>query len=212
MDPRLTDLPSHELVERLASREPVPGGGSAAAIAASLGAALVGMVVELTIGRPEAAAHDELLADVRTSASRLRAELLELAETDAAAYEAVVTARRMPRGSDDEIEARRTAMNDATREATRIPLVTATDAAAILELAERVAPIGNRNAISDVGVGALLAAAASRGAGLNVRINVPYLAAGDPLAAAATAELDGILATVDARERRIAAIVAERMG
>jgi len=212
MDLRLTDLPSRELVERLATRDPVPGGGTAAAIAGAIGAALVGMVVELTLGRPEAAESEALLDEVGTSSRRLRAELLELSETDAAAYDAVIRARRLPRGSDAEVAIRTRVMDEATREATRVPLATAAAGAAVLELAERIAPIGNRNAISDVGVGAMLAAAAVRGAALNVRINVPYLAADDPLAADATAELDRLLASTDARERRIAAVVADRMG
>ena len=212
MNTRLTDLPSRELVERLASRDPVPGGGSAAAVAGAIGAALVGMVVELTVGRPDAADHEALLDDVRAAAQRLRAELLDLAETDSEAYDAVVRARRLPRETEPEVEARTNAMTEATREATRIPLATAEAAAAVLELADQIAPIGNRNAISDVGVGAMLAAAAVRGAALNVRINVPYLAEGDPLAADASAELDRLLARADEGERRIAAIVADRMG
>lgn len=212
MDPRLTDLPSRELIERLATRDPVPGGGSAAAVAGALGAALVGMVVELTVGRPEAADHERLLEEMRRAAADLRSKLLDLAETDAAAYEAVVRARRLPRDTDDEAAARTAAMDDATREATRIPLATATAAAGVLELAERIAPIGNRNAISDVGVGALLSAAAVRGAGLNVQINVPYLASGDPLATTAPEELGLLLAAAEQRERRVAAIVADRMG
>jgi formiminotetrahydrofolate cyclodeaminase len=211
MEPRLTDLPSRELVERLATRDPVPGGGSAAAVAGAIGAALVGMVVELTIGRPEAAENGTRLEEARQSSGRLRRELLDLAESDAAAYDAVIRARRLPRDSADEAAARQAAMADATREATRIPLATAATAAAVLELAEAVAPIGNRHAISDVGVGAMLAAAAVRGAGLNVRINVPYLAADDPIAGQATADLDRLLESTDARERRIASVVADRM-
>jgi len=212
MDLRLTDLPSRELVERLATRDPVPGGGTAAAIAGAIGAALVGMVVELTVGRPEAAESESLLDEIGDSSRRLRAKLMELAENDAAAYDAVIRARRLPRDSDAEVAIRTRAVDEATREATRVPLATAAAGAAVLELAERIAPIGNRNAISDVGAGALLAAAAVRGAALNVRINVPYLAADDPLAADATAELDRLLASADERERRIAAVVADRMG
>ena len=212
MDTRLTDLPSRELVERIASRDPVPGGGSAAAVAGAIGAALVGMVAELTVGRPDAVDHEALLEDVRASSQRLRAELLDLAETDAEAYDSVVRARRLPRDTEAEVETRTNAMTEATREATRIPLATAAAAAAVLELAERIAPIGNRNAISDVGVGAMLAAAAVRGAGLNVRINVPYLGEDDPLAAGASAELDRFLASADEMERRVAAVVADRMG
>jgi len=82
----------------------------------------------------------------------------------------------------------------------------------VLTLAERLAPMGNRHAISDVGVGALLAAAAMRGAALNVRINLPYLAADDPLRAEAAAGLDTIFANLDERERSIRQAVEERLG
>src|SRR4029079_2718092 len=116
MNTRLTDLPSRELVERIASRDPVPGGGSAAAVAGAIGAALVGMVAELTVGRPDAADHEGLLEDVRASSQRLRAELLDLAETDAEAYDGVVRARRLPRETEAEIETRTNAMTEATRE------------------------------------------------------------------------------------------------
>ena len=212
MDQRLTDLPARELVERLATRDPVPGGGSAAAVAGAIGAALIGMVVELTTGRPEAATHQATLDEGRDGAARLRAQLLELAEADAAAYDSVIRARRLPRGSDEELAARRAAMDDATREATRTPLATASAAASVLELAERIAPVGNRNAVSDVGVGAMLAGAAVRGAGLNVRINLPYLASDDPLAVEAPRALDRLLADAEERERRISTIGADRMG
>jgi formiminotetrahydrofolate cyclodeaminase len=189
---RLSQLPLSDLTARLASREPIPGGGSASAIAGAMGAALVGMVAELTVGRRDALAHAAEIEPIRDEAARLRAELLGLAEADAAAYEAVVRARRLPRGVDEEAEVRRAAIATATRGATEAPLRIARTAASVLELAHRLAPIGNPNAASDAGVAALLAAAAVRGAALNVRINLPYLAADDPLRAQAPGELAGL--------------------
>ena len=164
MDQRLTQMTVRTLVERLATSDPVPGGGSAAALAGAMGAALVHMVVELTSGRAVAEGHDEELVEIRTAATSWQSELLNLAELDANAYEAVVRARRLPRDSERDREAREVQLGAAIREATRIPLATARAASEVLELATRLAPIGNRNAISDVGVAALLAGTAVRGA------------------------------------------------
>lgn len=198
-------------MERLATGDPVPGGGSAAAIAGAMGAALIAMVVELTAGRSDASEDEEALADIRAATVGWQSELLNLAALDAAAYDAVIRARRLPRDGDLEREARRVQMAGATREATRVPLETTRRAADVLALAERLAPIGNRSAISDVGVGALLAAAAMRGAALNVRINVPYLPDDEPLRTDAPAELDRLLADLDERERAIRIAVEGRL-
>jgi formiminotetrahydrofolate cyclodeaminase len=212
MDTRLTELSVGELLARLASVAPVPGGGSASALAGSLAAALVQMVVELTAGRPAAAADETTLADIRVAAASLQSELTRLVDADAAAYAWVISARRLPRDSDRERDARRVQLEAAIREATRAPLVTARCASDVLMLAERLAPIGNRNAISDVGVAALLAAAAVRGAILNVRINLPYVANDEALRAEAEAEAARLLAGLDDRERSVRDAVGERIG
>jgi formiminotetrahydrofolate cyclodeaminase len=212
MEPdRLTELSARELVERLATSDPIPGGGSASAIAGAIGAALVRMVVALTTGRPDAAEHDAALTDIAIAAATAQSALLNLAELDAAAYDAVVRARRLPRDTDLDRQARATQVAAAVREATRVPLETARIAAGVLDLAERLAPIGNSNAVSDVGVGALLAAAAVRGAVLNVRINLPAVddeALRREAAEGVAALTDGL----DDRERALQAAVAERLG
>ena len=212
MDERLTDLTVRRLVERLATSDPVPGGGSAAALAGAMGAALVRMVVELTVGRPAAEGHAEELTDIGVAASGWQSELLNLAELDASAYDAVVRARRLPRDSDLHKQARETQVAAAVREATRAPLATARVANEVLGLAERLAPIGNRNAISDVGVASLLAVAAIRGAAMNVEINLPSLPEDDPLRPEARAALGSQLADLDRRERALAAAVGDRIG
>lgn len=212
MDERLTDLTVRRLVERLATSDPVPGGGSAAALAGAMGAALLGMVVELTTGRPAGKDHERALADIAAGASALRDELLTLAELDAAAYDAVIRARRLPRETEPQQAARDVQVAAATREATRVPLATARAAGAVLGLAETLAPIGNRNAISDVGVAALLAVTALRGAALNVQINLPFLASGEPLRRQAAAEIAALLAPLDDSERAVRRAVAGRLG
>jgi formiminotetrahydrofolate cyclodeaminase len=211
MDEPLTDLTVRRLVERLATSDPVPGGGSAAALAGAMGAALVHMVVELTIGRPLAEGHEDELAAIATESGALQSELLRLAELDATAYDAVVRARRLPRDSDAERQVRQQRVAAAVREATRIPLATARAAGEVLGLASRLAPIGNRNAISDVGVAALLAATSLRGAVMNIEINLPSLAADEPLRDVAASEAAALLSTVDDRDREVRSVVAERL-
>lgn len=207
----LRHLSVGELTQRLATRDPIPGGGSAAAIAGAMGAALVGMVAELTIGRPDAEAHAAELASLRDDAARYRDELLTLAQTDAAAYAAVVAARKLPKGTDEEKATRRAALDTAMVAAADAPLHVARLAAATLELAARIAPIGNPNAASDAGVAAQLASAAVRGAILNVRINLPYLPAEAELRDAAPAELEALEARADEVERATVAEVNRRI-
>jgi formiminotetrahydrofolate cyclodeaminase len=207
----LTDLPIHAFLERLGSSDPVPGGGSAAALAAAMGAALVAMVAELTIGRPAYAEHEATIRHLRFDAVDRRAELLSLAQEDATAYDGVVRARHMPKDSEAERTARTGALQTAMLDAARIPLRAAVVASEVLDLAERIAPIGNRNAVSDAGVAAQLAAAGLRGALLNVRINLPYLAAGDPLRDSAPAEIARLEEVATRGERAAMAAVDARL-
>jgi methenyltetrahydrofolate cyclohydrolase len=205
----LSDLSVRELTARLASREPVPGGGSASALSGALAAALVAMVGELTVGRPEAADHR--VRELRDAALARMGELVGLAQDDAAAYAAVVEARRMARGTDDERLIRREAMDAAILGAAEVPLQAAETAAEVLGLAERMAPIGNPNAVSDVGVAAELAAAAVRGAALNVRINLPYLPEQAEMRATGPRRLDELETFATTRLESVRRSVAERI-
>jgi formiminotetrahydrofolate cyclodeaminase len=209
---RLNDLPARELIERMATGDPIPGGGSAAALAGAMGAGLMRMVVALTSGRPAAAEHESVLTEIAVAAATCQSELLNLVELDSVAYDGVIRARRLPRETDVERQARAVQIAAATREATRAPLQTARIAEQVLALGERLAPIGSRNAISDVGVGALLASAALRGAVLNVQINLPGLDSDDPLHTEAADEVARLLDGLDARERSIRGRVEAAIG
>lgn len=212
MTQRLNDLHVSELVARLATSDPVPGGGSASALAGAMAAALVEMVVALTTGRPAAAENETTLAEIGTAAAALRSELLRLADVDAEAYAGVVAARRMPKGTGAERLERQQRITASVRDATRAPLEVVRRSEQALSLAELLAPIGNRNAASDVGVAGLLAAAAIRGAAMNVQINLPSLPEGDALRDEARAALGASLADLDRRERELATAVGERIG
>jgi formiminotetrahydrofolate cyclodeaminase len=209
--PSLAELTVRDLTERLASRAPTPGGGSASALGGALAAALVEMVCELTVGRPEYEDVDPLARQMGTAAGELRTALLAAAEEDAAAYDAVAEARRLPRETDEEKAARRTAIGEASVRATEVPLRVMRLASEVLDLAARMAPIGNRNAISDAGVAALFAASAARGAAFNVAINLPALPEGHELRAEATRRLAELEASIPLREHEALAAVEQRI-
>lgn len=209
--PPLAELTVRDLTERLASRAPVPGGGSASALVGALGAALVEMVCELTLGKPEYEEVDPVARQIGAAAGELRGSLLAAAEEDATAYLAVVVARRLPRDGDEQRAARKAAIGEASVAATEIPLRVARLAAKVLDLAASIASIGNRNAVSDAGAAALLAAAAARGAALNVRINLPSLPDAHPLRAEAGVRLAELDSSVTKREAEALATVSRRM-
>ncbi len=170
------DLSLGAFCDRLASADPTPGGGTAAAAAGALGAALVAMVARTTIGKKKFADRQAAMEGIRDEADGLRGDLLALAEADARAFDAVLAAYRLPKGTPEDDARRAAAIQEATRGATAAPLAACRMARRVLGLARQVAAEGNPSAASDAGVAGLLAAAAARGALLNVRINLPQLA------------------------------------
>lgn len=156
----------------LASGEPTPGGGSAAALAGALGAALAAMVGRLTAGRPKYAAVDAEMQAIIAEADALRSRLQALAGEDAAAYERVRAAYRLAKDTPEQQATRADAIQQAMQGASRTPLATMEACLAVLRLAVPAVSSGNPNAATDGAVGALLAHAGLRGAALNVRVNL----------------------------------------
>src|SRR6266699_1928027 len=158
-------------LEDLAGGAPVPGGGSAAALAGALAGALVAMVARLTVGRKAYAAVQGRVAEILAEADALRAQLRRLVDDDAAAYARVSAAYKLPKDA----PGRRRAVDEALVGAARTPLAMARGAARLAALAGEIGAIGNKNASSDAKVAAVLAAAALTGAIENVRVNVASL-------------------------------------
>lgn len=158
-------------LEELASGAPVPGGGSAAALAGALAAALVAMVARLTVGRKAYAAVDARAREVLAEADTLRGELRHLVDEDAAVYAKVGEALKVPK--DD--PARTRTIDAALLRAARTPLEGARLAARLVYLAQDIGEIGNRNAASDAMVASYLARSAAMGMLANVRINIGAL-------------------------------------
>lgn len=164
-----------DFLSAIASSDPVPGGGSVAAYAGALGAALTKMITGLTLGKKKYAAVESEIAEIAAGATVLMEKLAGLVVADSAMYSAVTGAYKKPKGTEAEIDARKQAITTALLAASEVPLETARACAGVADLALAVAEKGNSNAITDAGVAALLAAAGCQGAAYNVRINVASL-------------------------------------
>ena len=198
-------------LDALASGAATPGGGGAAAIAGSMGAALVSMVCNLTLGRERyAAVHDEM-REVLDRAETLRAELQQLAEDDVTVFNRLSAAYKLPRVTEADIAIRRDAIQSSLKRATEVPLRTARAAAAILPLCAPVAERGNQAAVSDVGVAALLAHTAVRSALFNVNINLRTIE--DQIySLQVRREVERLTEGLADEAERYAAMVADRIG
>ena len=160
-----------DFVSEVASGEPVPGGGAAAAHAASLGAALGEMIAHLTEGREKFKDVESSVRDVLSELMPLRARLARAATDDAASFERVMKVRRLPQDTEDEKRERANRLEEALKGAATIPLEVAGLGVQVLELLETLAEIGNPNALSDAATGAQLSLAAVASARYNVLVN-----------------------------------------
>ena len=171
----LAALTVDEFLRQLASGEPTPGGGAAAALAGALGAALVSMVCNLTVGRERYAATEAEVRTIRDEATALLDRLQRGIDEDAAAFDDVMAAYKLPRATDDEKAARSAAIQEATYRAALTPLALAEASAAVVDLAERALGKTNTNVASDLAVAALLGVAGLDGCATNVEVNLATL-------------------------------------
>jgi glutamate formiminotransferase/formiminotetrahydrofolate cyclodeaminase len=161
--------------DAVASASPAPGGGSVASAAGALASALTAMVCRLTVGKKQYAEVKEELTDVRDRADRLRADLTKLIATDEEAFNAVMAAFKLPKGTDEQIAVRDKTIQEANKSASRVPLEVMKKSLEALKLARIVAQKGNQNSITDAGVAGLMGMSSVDGARYNVRINLKSL-------------------------------------
>lgn len=197
-------LPFHALVDSLAARTPTPGGGTGAALAGALGAALGCMAVRFSFGKKgEPGEHDPVLAKIEAALLAAAKALQELSDEDAASFEAVRSARKLPQASDAEKAARSAAIAAATAHSADVPLQTLRVAREAMELIDGALSVLNTRLATDAGSGALLLRAGARCAAWNVLVNL----VGDSSAAAETrrGEVAKLLARAEELERRAVA-------
>ena len=197
-------------LDGLASSSPTPGGGGAAAISGAMGAALVSMVCNLTIGKKKYVEVEAELKGVLEKSEALRAELTGMIADDVRAFDAVMGAYGLPKATDEEKAARAARIQEALREATDVPLACCRVCREVIDLAEIAAEKGNLNVISDAGVAMLSAYAGLRSAALNVYVNAKGL---DDRAFAEERlkELESLLAEADAINERVYAVVKAKV-
>jgi methenyltetrahydrofolate cyclohydrolase len=172
----LIDRSVRDLLSAFAAPDPTPGGGSAAALASSVGASLLAMVAGLPRTRSNSDEDRAALQGATAALTGLRQRLAEAIETDAAAYDQVVAAYKLPKATDDETRVRKAAIQRALRAATDVPLGVMRLAVEALTQAAVVAAHGHPGAASDVGVAAALLRAGREGARLNVETNLGSIA------------------------------------
>ncbi|HEX2120404.1 MAG TPA: glutamate formimidoyltransferase, partial [Thermoanaerobaculia bacterium] len=177
--PRLASMSLRDFVDELSSESPAPGGGSVAALAASMAAGLAAMVAVLSHTKKGFEAKQPDLDRIAVRAQQLKDTLLAAVDADTAAFDALLEAMRMPKATDEEQAARNAAMADATIGAAEIPLGVLEACPEVIELNREIAKIGLQASLSDAGVGAQMARAAAAGAYQNVCINLAGLAASD---------------------------------
>jgi methenyltetrahydrofolate cyclohydrolase len=169
---KLTEMPVHDFLDALASKSPAPGGGGGAAMAGALAAALASMVCNLTLGKEKYAAVQDDVAKMVEKTETLRHRLTLLVEADEDAYNVLSAAYKLPKETDEQKKARTAAIQKALINATATPMEIARACVEVLALCGPIAEKGNVSAVSDAGVGALLAEAGLRSAALNVQINL----------------------------------------
>jgi formiminotetrahydrofolate cyclodeaminase len=207
----ITQRPVETFLTELASAAPTPGGGSAAAIIGAMGAALLSMVCNVTLGKKGLAAVEPDMKAVLDESERLRARLTAMVAEDIAAFDGLMAAYRLPKSDDDEKSRRATAIQLNLHAATETPLACARACAEVVMLARRAAEKGFTGVISDAGVGVLAANCALRSAALNVYINAPSLK-DRAYAEAATGELETLLAHCARESEAVFELVRGRLG
>ena len=171
----LVDLTVKEFLNKVAGSDPVPGGGSIAALNGAIASALAAMVANLTIGKKGYELHEELMRHISGVALQQKGAFVEDIDRDSEAYDKVFACFKMPKATDEEKAARSTAIQEATKFAALVPMQVARNAYELMTVIMDVARLGNRNAVTDACVAMMSARSAVLGALMNVRINLGSL-------------------------------------
>lgn len=168
----LRELSVEEFIRETGSDSPAPGGGSIAALTGASAAALIEMVANLTIGKEGYEDVQDEIKEIQKKSSAYKEKLLGLIDEDANSFNQVIKGFRMPKETDEEKEVRKKTIQEGYKHASNVPFSIGETAYELLDLAERVVEIGNKNAITDGAVAAMSARNAVRGAFYNVKINI----------------------------------------
>jgi formiminotetrahydrofolate cyclodeaminase len=174
-DEMLIDMKITKFLDELASSKPAPGGGAAAAIAGAMGAALGSMVAQLTIGKEGYEDVQELFYEKLQRTEELRKELTELVDKDANAFSGVIAAFGMPKDTEEQKAARSVKILAEYKVAAEIPLETVKACREVINILNELGTKGNKQALSDIGVGALCALTGLKSAVHNVEINLAWI-------------------------------------
>lgn len=202
---KLLDTTCEKFLEELAGKQPTPGGGAASALCGATAAALTAMLGNLTAGKAGSEANDKMALEIIIAADKLRLELAQLADDDAAVFNKFMEAYKMPKATDTEKAMRTAAIGQAAIAAAEVPMQIANKSLEVLKLARKLIVFGNPNAISDGTVSALMARAALRSALYNVKINLGLIK-DDEYVAAARAKMQQL----EAKAMEIEAFVLAR--
>ena len=206
----IADLPLEEFLQRLASRDSTPGGGSAAGLMGAMGAALVSMVCHLTIGKPQYAEVEADMQAVLAEAESLRGKLTDSIADDVAAFDAVMAAYSLPKATEADKAVRTQAIQQSLRGAMLAPMACARLATSVIRLSRRAAEHGSKAVVSDAGVAVMAAYASLKSAALNVYINAGALQ-DQALVSQCVQELEACVAEAEQAVPAIYARVRERL-
>ncbi|MCT4605113.1 MAG: cyclodeaminase/cyclohydrolase family protein [Marinisporobacter sp.] len=168
----LVDMNIKEFLDKTSSNEPVPGGGSIAALSGAIAAALTEMVSNLTIGKKKYIEVEEEMKAIKEEAEKYRMKFVEDIDKDSYAFNEVMKAFKLPKETEEEKEVRKATIQETTKKATLVPLQVAKDAFEIMAIMEKIVVKGNQNAVTDGAVAAMMARTSVLSALYNVKINL----------------------------------------
>lgn len=204
----LVDLTVKDFLGKVAGSDPVPGGGSIAALHGALASALAGMVAGLTIGKKGYEAHEELMQHIRCLVIKRQELFVADIDRDSEAYNRVFDCFKLPKATDEEKAARSAAIQEATKFAALVPMQVARNAYELMPLIADIASLGNRNAVTDACVAMMSARSAVLGALMNVRINLSSIK-DNAFVEELQAEADDIEARACAKEKELLNVVSQ---